>query len=116
MIHLDRVQVGLESEMDKRVWQPSPLECFTVQSMYNILKKPMGLLAPVQEIWRVKVPSNASFLPWLLHFDKALTLDNLEKKGFQLANRCSLCRKSEESVAHLFLHCHMASELWGEFL
>lgn len=62
------------------------------------------------------MPSKFCFLLWLLYFNRALKLDNLKKRGLQLANRCCLCGRSEESAAHLFLHCHVASNLWGGFV
>lgn len=101
---------------DCRLWKPSPTDGFSVQSMYNILRQPKVLACPAQEIWRSKLPSKACFLLWLLLFDKALTLDSLKKCGFHLANRWCLCGLNEESAAYLFLHCHVAFELWGEFL
>lgn len=84
--------------------------------MYNVLRQPLGLEAPTKDIWRSMMPAKASFLLWLIHFGKALTLDNIQKKGMQIANRCCLCRQSEETVSHLFLHYSVTKDLWGEFL
>ena len=35
-----------------------------------------------------------------------LTRDQLKRRGFQLANRCSMCKEEEENLDHLLL------ELW----
>lgn len=76
MIRLDRVIVGGEIEVDRRIWQPCSTENFSVQSMYNISLAANGELAvPVNDIWRSQMPSKASFLFWLIHFDKVLMLD-----------------------------------------
>ena len=32
-------------------------------------------------------------------------MDQLKRRGFSLANRCPLCRKDEENIEHLLLHC-----------
>lgn len=43
---------------------------------------------------------------------KILTQDNLKRRGFQLPNRCILCKVEEESIDHLFIHCPFARHLW----
>ena len=41
-----------------------------------------------------------------------LTLDRLQKRGWQLPNRCFLCAYEEENANHIFIHCTMARVLW----
>jgi len=36
----------------------------------------------------------------------------LKKRNFNLASRCALCLKEEESIDHLFVHYHWVSTLW----
>ena len=45
-----------------------------------------------------------------------LTLDRLQKRGWQFPNRCYLCGSDEENVNHLLIHCTVASVLWGMVL
>ncbi|CAN1244544.1 hypothetical protein LINPERPRIM_LOCUS6144 [Linum perenne] len=40
------------------------------------------------------------------------TIDNLQRKGFCLANKRVLCSSDTETVDHLFLRCSFASEVW----
>ncbi|RVX01293.1 hypothetical protein CK203_031217 [Vitis vinifera] len=42
---------------------------------------------------------------------KVLTLDQLQRRGWSLANKCSLCYAHEESIDHMLLHCGKA-RLW----
>ncbi|OVA06349.1 Reverse transcriptase zinc-binding domain [Macleaya cordata] len=44
------------------------------------------------------------------------TLDVLRKRGMQIVNRCWCCKRREETISHLFVHCDMASEIWRYFL
>ena len=46
---------------------------------------------------------------------KVLTLDQVQKKGLVLANRCYLCQAYEESIDHLLLHCEWTREVWKLF-
>ncbi|CAL1355220.1 unnamed protein product [Linum trigynum] len=50
---------------------------------------------------------------WMVFYKKILTLDNLKKRGFNLPNRCALCKDEEESVNHLFVSCTFANETWN---
>ena len=43
---------------------------------------------------------------------KILTLDQLQKRGIPLANRCYLCLEQEETVDHLHIHCIKTISLW----
>ena len=41
-----------------------------------------------------------------------MTLDRLQKRGWQLLNHCFLCACEEENVNHILIHCTMARVLW----
>lgn len=64
----------------------------------------------------MSIPSKVSFFMWNVYFDKILTLDHLQSRGWNLANRCIICLKEEESVDHLFVHCDMVMLVWSFFL
>ena len=42
-----------------------------------------------------------------------LTMNQLKRRGFPLASRCSLCGESEEDLHHLLIHCSKVWELWS---
>ena len=46
-----------------------------------------------------------SFFAWKATWGKALTLDQIQKRGWSLANRCYLCQTHEESIDHILPHC-----------
>lgn len=46
---------------------------------------------------------------------KILTLNHLQSRGWNLANRCILCME-EELVNHLFIYCSMTKGGWDFFL
>ena len=45
------------------------------------------------------------FFAWEASWGKVLTLDQLKKRGWTLANRCFLCYAEEESIDHILIHC-----------
>ena len=40
-----------------------------------------------------------------------LTLDQVQRRGCSLANRCYFCHLLEESIDHLLLHCEKTKVL-----
>ena len=59
-----------------------------------------------------KVPTKVVFFAWEATWEKILTLDRLQKRGWQLPNRCFLCGCEEENVNHILLHCTVVGALW----
>ena len=56
-----------------------------------------------------------SFFAWEATWVKVLTLDQVQKRGWALANRCYLCQAHEEFIDHLLLHCEKTREVWKLF-
>ena len=71
---------------------------------------------PSDSIWRVGVPPKVAFFAWETSWGKVLTLEQLQRRGFSLANRCFLCLSEVETVDHLLLHCVKAWVLWNLLL
>ena len=53
-----------------------------------------------------------SFFAWEALWERVLSLDRLQKRGWTLANRCFLCQTCGESIDHLLLHCERTREMW----
>ena len=52
-----------------------------------------------------------SFFAWKASWERFLTLDRLQKRGWALANRCFLCQTFEEPIDHLLLHREKTREV-----
>ena len=102
----------ISSEEDSVSWKGGGLDIFRIRVAYNLLATPNPLIFPKKNIWVDKVPTKVVFFAWEATWEKILTLDRLQKRGWQLPNRCFLCGCEEENVNHILLHCTMVRALW----
>ncbi|RVW14448.1 putative mitochondrial protein [Vitis vinifera] len=89
---------------------------FDVKDAYGLLTSHSTPLFPKKGIWVENVPSKLAFFAWEATWGRVLTIDRLQKRGWQIPNRCYLCGSDEENVNHLLIHCIVASVLWGMVL
>ena len=85
---------------------------YGVKGAYNGLVVINACDFPYRCVWVDKVPTKAAFFAWQAAWGKILTLDRLQKRGWQFPNRCFLCDYEEESVNHILLHCVVVRALW----
>ena len=100
-------------DKDKVVWITSKSGAFSVKSLYSILEPRGSSLFPCDSIWRANVPPKVAFFAWEASWGKILTLEQLQRRGYSLANRCFLCLSEVETVDHLLLHCVKTQALWN---
>ena len=77
-----------------------------------MLQSGFAPLFPVKGIWVSFVPTKVSFFAWEAAWGKVLTMDKLQRRGWNLPNRCFLCDHAKGTILHLLLHCPMVSPLW----
>ena len=51
----------------------------------------MPIIFPWKGIWKVKAPWRLSFFVWTALWDKILTGDNLQGRGFDFVDWCIMC-------------------------
>ena len=95
------------------IWTASKCGAFSVKSLYSILEPGVSPLFSNGSIWRVSVPPKVAFFAWEASWGKVLTLEQLQRRGYSLTNRCFLCLSEVETVDHLLLHCVKTRVLWN---
>ena len=85
---------------------------FFVKSLYASLEIGSFVQFPIGVVWNTWVPPKVSFFAWEATWGKALTLNQLQRRGWSLAYRCFLCQGHEESIDHILLHCGKTKVLW----
>ncbi|KAL4201212.1 hypothetical protein AMTRI_Chr02g257500 [Amborella trichopoda] len=86
---------------------------FTVASFYRVLVEGTDFASLSNKTCDSIAPPKTKLFQWLVIQGKPLTLDNLQKRGFQFPNRCIMCLNEEETVTHLLLHCDFAYSIWS---
>ena len=95
-------------EEDRMAWKLTKDGHFSLKSSFEFFEGERGTdLFPKRLFWNKWVPSKMGFFAWEAWWGRVLTMDQLKRRSFFLANRCPLCRKDEENIEHLFLYCPM---------
>ncbi|RVW71996.1 hypothetical protein CK203_055047 [Vitis vinifera] len=102
----------ISSEEDVVLWKGGGHGKYGVKVAYNVLAVTNACAFRTKCVWVDKVPTKAAFFAWEAAWGKILILDRLQKRGWQLPNRCFLCGCEEENVNHILLHCIVVRALW----
>ena len=70
-------------------------------------------LVLVKLLWNSRVSTKVSFFTWEVCWRKVLTMNQLKRRGHHLASRCPFCRKNEEELEDLLVHCLKIWGLWA---
>jgi hypothetical protein len=68
------------------LWTPSSSHGFARKSYYKMLQSGEHSSFPWESIWKVKAPPRIAFFLWTAAKGRILTVDNLRRRGFSLAN------------------------------
>ena len=85
---------------------------FSIKSLYSAVEPGNAVRFPKNIIWSPYVPPKVGFFAWEASWGKVLTLDQLKKRGWTLANRCFFCLTKKESTNHILIHCTKTRVLW----
>lgn len=85
---------------------------YTAKSAYKL--QFLGTITSRMEktIWKAWAPPKTIFFAWLANQNRVWTADRLAARGWPNYGPCPLCKQSTETVAHLFVHCHLTRRVW----
>jgi zinc-binding in reverse transcriptase len=88
-----------EDQRDIPIWNLTSDHLYTYKSFYFFVKDTPAPTANIQYIW--SIPKVVAF-SWLMLRNNILTIDNLQKRGWQLVKMYILCKREQETVHYLF--------------
>ncbi|CAN0856068.1 Putative ribonuclease H protein At1g65750 [Linum grandiflorum] len=97
------------------VWPLETSGIFSVRSLRHALTRERfhGYnFFPHDTIWVKSAPTKVQCFLWRVFHKKVASLDNLQRRGYHMANRCPMCQKTIETVDHLFLRCAFSRTIW----
>ena len=108
--HLD------EQAEDETVWKHANDGIYTAATAYKA--QFLGLtLSPMDcMVWKVWAPPKVKFFAWLALQDRIWTVDRLERRGWPNCGLCPLCKREQETGAHLFFKCRYTIRLWRDII
>ena len=94
-------------------WKNSKNGSFSIRSLYGSFSRASSDPFPWSMIWRSWALMRVSFFTWEASWNRILTIDQLKRRGWNMPNRCYLCKGEEETSDHLILFCKKATMLWS---
>ena len=67
---------------------------------------------PFKVIWKSWAPSKVEIFAWEAAWEGILMLDNVQRRGLAVVNRCYLCMEKEENCGHILLHSGLSRAVW----
>lgn len=101
----NEVRDQMNGEVNQLVWKWSATGQFSVKMAYLALKEGPTVKSNLNRIWKIKIPPRMRVFAWLMRMNRLLTIDNLMKSGWNMANWCVMCKRDRESVSHLSEEC-----------
>jgi hypothetical protein len=72
------------------------------------------ILSPMDYmIWKIWAPPKVNFFVWLAIQDRIWTADRLAKRGWRNCGLCPLCKREQETGAHIIFKCRFTLRLWS---
>jgi hypothetical protein len=65
-----------------------------------------------KSLWYWDCSLKLNLFTWLVAENKILTWENLQHRGFNGPSYCILCKKSKETMHHLFVECSFSHAVW----
>ncbi|RVW89042.1 hypothetical protein CK203_029384 [Vitis vinifera] len=84
-------------------WKENKNETFSVKSFYDSFSRGIRPPFPARVIWTPWVPIRANFFGWETAWSRLLTIDRLKKSGWNIPNRCYLCKMKRKP--HITFFC-----------
>ena len=105
-------QIVKKEEEDRVVCKRDSKGVFFVKGLYSLLETDGTIPLSLKIIWNLWILLKVSFFIWEACWGRVLTLDQLQRREWKLANRCALCKEELESIDRMLLHCDKAMLLW----
>ena len=112
---------GCSGVEDRRDWIVDSSGVFSCKSAFMWMRKDNSLPVnrPAKIVWKLNISVKVKVFTWLLVVGKLSVHSTLQKRRpyHSLSpSWCVMCKKDNETIDHLFLHCDFSLRLWSNIL
>ncbi|XP_042481160.1 uncharacterized protein LOC122061743 [Macadamia integrifolia] len=108
-------RIHIQGVNDLCLWRLTSSGIFSIKSAWEENREKYQKVSWFSLIWNSSNQPRQAVFAWRLVQNRLPTDENVSHRGVQMASRCSLCGKDEESMSHLFYNCEFARSLWRAF-
>lgn len=101
---------------DTVLWKWEIIKTFTVSSFYRGMEEYPIVIDIRARAWTIKAPPQVLIFIWLMLRNRILTIDNLVRRGWEIPNRCVLCKRAAETVEHMYNECQYTPGVINQLL
>jgi hypothetical protein len=104
----------VEHTEDDIVWKLTGNGQYSAASAYKL--QFFGLIESSLHklVWKAWAPPKVKNHAWLVLQNRLWTADRLRKRGWDNCGLCPLCKQTEETNNHLFVHCRFTTRIWEQ--
>jgi hypothetical protein len=101
-----------ENVEDDIVWKLTANGQYSTASAYKL--QFFGLIesSMYKVVWKAWATPKAKHHAWLALQNRLWTADRLRKRDWENCGLCPLCKQTEETNNHLFVHCRYTTRIW----
>eukprot|EP00253_Pinus_taeda_P025144 PITA_25144 len=91
---------------------PLPVKVKDIYAALSQLSAPTTQPIYPPTLWKAACPTKMILLSWLIFWNRNLTWEVLQRKGWNGPGRCAFCRDAEETNLYMFFQCHSTQQIW----
>ncbi|KAL8151271.1 hypothetical protein V2J09_021079 [Rumex salicifolius] len=101
-------------------WVETPDGSYSVSKAFALLNQSDAINAQDEDlfkwVWKVPVSEKIRSFLWLLAKEKIFTGMERRRRGLTQDDRCPVCRRAPETLAHLLRDCRKIKQVWLSFI
>lgn len=106
------IRIPREGKRDTPRWNLNKQGTFSVNSLYKHINSDDNVETKWSRIWKMKTTPAVNFFIWKVAHSILRNSMRVAAILPDIDTKCKLCNQSQETLSHLFLHCHYATQVW----
>ena len=103
----------MEGTTDDITWKFTTSGFYTAASAYKAQFEGLTRSSMPEMVWKNWAPPKCKLFAWLVLQNRVWTADRLHRRGWPNCGLCQLCKREDESAAHLFFRCRFTIRVWN---